>query len=282
LIAYPRVLRVGDRAATLELGNAIDVALNARVRAADAALHERPFPGFLESAPSYRSLRNVQSYDLAEDVRFGPDFDVSFGLGLEALGGDANYQRAGASLGWTLPWCRDGFVRPSVSIATKRQPGVVAGTDFIDSSASTGLRVVSPTYRIARLVAQLTVATRWNPSSPGFFFLGSDDGLRGYSINEFAGQRLARANFELRAVPRALWFLRVGAVAFYDVGVTADTFGELRLAQDLHHDVGVGARALVPQSNRELFRFDLALPLADGERTRAGALKFIASFEQAF
>lgn len=56
MIAYPRVLPVGDRAATLELGDAIDLALNARVRAADAALQERPFAGLLESAPTYRSV----------------------------------------------------------------------------------------------------------------------------------------------------------------------------------------------------------------------------------
>jgi len=56
LTAYPRVLPVGDAAASLELGDAIDVRLNARVRAADAALQERPFPGLREAAPAYRSL----------------------------------------------------------------------------------------------------------------------------------------------------------------------------------------------------------------------------------
>jgi KipI family sensor histidine kinase inhibitor len=56
LTAYPRVLPVGDAAASLELGDAIDVRLNARVRAADAALQERPFPGLVEAAPAYRSL----------------------------------------------------------------------------------------------------------------------------------------------------------------------------------------------------------------------------------
>jgi len=56
LTTYPRVLAVGDRALALELGDAIDPALNARVRAIDDALREKPFAGFLESVPTYRSL----------------------------------------------------------------------------------------------------------------------------------------------------------------------------------------------------------------------------------
>jgi len=29
----------------------------------------------------------------------------------------------------------------------------------------------------------------------------------------------------------------------------------------LYHDVGLGVRMLIPQTSRELFRFDVALPL---------------------
>ncbi len=54
--SFPRVLPVGEAAATLELGETIDPELNARVRAVDQALAERPFPGFLEAVPTYRSL----------------------------------------------------------------------------------------------------------------------------------------------------------------------------------------------------------------------------------
>jgi hypothetical protein len=43
--------------------------------------------------------------------------------------------------------------------------------------------------------------------------------------------------------------------------------------------VGVGFRMLLPQTQRDLFRFDFAFPL-DGPQ--AGALRFIAAFDQAF
>jgi len=51
-----RLLPVGDRALAVELGRALDPALNARVRALDEAVRERPFPGFLESVPTFASL----------------------------------------------------------------------------------------------------------------------------------------------------------------------------------------------------------------------------------
>ena len=51
-----RLLPAGEAAVVVELGNAIDPALNARVRALDAALAREPFPGLLETIPTYRSL----------------------------------------------------------------------------------------------------------------------------------------------------------------------------------------------------------------------------------
>jgi antagonist of KipI len=67
----PRVLPVGDGAAAVELGSAIDPAINARVRALDCALQARPFPGLRETVPTYRSLLVLFDRDRTsfEDVR---------------------------------------------------------------------------------------------------------------------------------------------------------------------------------------------------------------------
>jgi KipI family sensor histidine kinase inhibitor len=56
LTAFPRVLPLGDSALTFEFGDRLDRVLNARVRALDRALAERPFPGLRESVPTHRSL----------------------------------------------------------------------------------------------------------------------------------------------------------------------------------------------------------------------------------
>lgn len=223
--------------------------------------------------PRFRTLRNVSTFDLAEDIRFGPDLEATYGVGLKALGGDNDFQRGTLSAGLTLPWCRDGFVRASATGSTRRQDGA-----WIDNTASAAISAASPTYRYARLVTLMTISMRWHDVSNRFFTIGSDGGLRGFAINEFSGQRLLRGNFELRSVPYPIWVFRAGGVVFYDVGGADDTLRQLRL----HHDVGLGFRALIPQTSRELFRFDLAFPLNDGLRTRRGSPAFIAGFESAF
>ncbi|HMK91720.1 MAG TPA: 5-oxoprolinase subunit PxpB, partial [Thermoleophilia bacterium] len=62
-MSFPRVRPVGDQALTLELGDAIDPAVNRRVRGLDRALLASPFTGFREAVPTYRSLLVV--YDRA-------------------------------------------------------------------------------------------------------------------------------------------------------------------------------------------------------------------------
>jgi KipI family sensor histidine kinase inhibitor len=67
LTETPRVLPLGDGAVSLELGSVLDTATNDRVRALDEAVRARPFPGFREAVPTYRSLLVV--YD-RERTRF--------------------------------------------------------------------------------------------------------------------------------------------------------------------------------------------------------------------
>jgi KipI family sensor histidine kinase inhibitor len=55
-IPFPRILHAGEAAFTVEFGDAVDVELNRRVHAFDAALQAHPIPGVLECVPTYRSL----------------------------------------------------------------------------------------------------------------------------------------------------------------------------------------------------------------------------------
>jgi hypothetical protein len=229
-----------------------------------------PYVGYAMYTPKYKTRRNVQTYDLAEDLRIGPSFDASFGVGVKFLGSDNNFWRAAASGAWTVPWCSDGSITLSSGVSTRRQ-----GAEFIDNTASGNLRVVTPTYKFMRIVAESTIGTRWNDTANSFLTIGSDNGLRGFNINQFAGQRLSGSQIELRTIPTAIWVTRVGGVLFYDVGGAANSFSSMQL----HHDVGFGIRTLVPQTSRELFRFDLAFPL-DGDE--AGKPKFIAGFQSEF
>ncbi|MDE2574483.1 MAG: 5-oxoprolinase subunit PxpB [Rhodospirillales bacterium] len=62
--SYPRFLPVGDVALTVEFGDSIDPALNARVMALDLMLAASEIAGITETVPAYRSL--LICYDPAE------------------------------------------------------------------------------------------------------------------------------------------------------------------------------------------------------------------------
>ena len=229
-----------------------------------------PFVEYSVFEPRFRTVRDVSTYDLAEDARLGFDFDASAGVGLRLLGSTSNFERGGMSVGYTQPWCHDGFARLSGAIGGRLQDGA-----FIDNTASTTLRVATPTRYSGRLIVESSLATRWNDTQNAFYAIGSDSGLRGFLINQFIGQRRFSTQVEVRSTPYKLWVLRVGGVAFYELGGAADTLKKM----PLFDDVGVGVRVLVPQTSRELFRFDLAVPLNGPD---PGSVHFIAGFSSYF
>ena len=230
-----------------------------------------PFIEYVLFTPRYRTLRNVTTFALAEDLRTGPDLDVSLSFGLQALGSDENFQRLTSTAGWTLPWSRDGFVRVAAALAGRYQQG-----DLIDNTATGSLRAATPPIAgLGRLVAQSSLSTRWHNTQNTFYAIGSDTGLRGFGINEFTGQRYFDFQLEARSSPYPLWVLRLGAVAFYDLGGAADQLRKL----DLHQDAGLGVRMLIPQLSAQLWKFDFAIPFDGAGR---GGVRFLAGFGSEF
>lgn len=222
----------------------------------------------------YKTVRNVDTFELAEDLRLGPNITIGIQRSSEYLGSDFNFARPSLVAGWTFPWSRDGFVRVSAGGQIRIQDG-----DTIDNTATAQVRVATPTLRYLRVVGQAHAETRWNDTQNVFYTLGSESGLRGYDIGQFIGDRRAVAQIEARSLPVPFWVLRLGAVAFYEVGGAASSFREMKL----HHDIGVGLRMLIPQTARDLFRFDFAKPLDGQHRCPIpGNICFIAGFDSYF
>ncbi|HEX7703593.1 MAG TPA: hypothetical protein VF403_22790, partial [Kofleriaceae bacterium] len=53
----------------------------------------QPYVGYAFFEPRYQTVRNVGTYELAEDISLGPSFSASVAQGLTALGGDLNFTR---------------------------------------------------------------------------------------------------------------------------------------------------------------------------------------------
>ena len=221
--------------------------------------------------PRYREYVDIDLFDLAEDVRLGPRLEVGLGAGLGVLGSENRFGRASIEGGWTVPWGGDGLASLAGSFATR-----LAGGAAIDRTAAATLRVVSPATRVGRVVGEVRLAGLFREQGNRFFTIGGDSGLRGFPVGAFAGQRRAVAQVEGRTRSiRFLFGIRWGAIAFYDVGHAADTLSQLAL----QHDVGLGIRSLTPQLSRDVFRFDLAVPLTGPDR---GAPRLILGYRQAF
>ncbi len=240
-----------------------------------------PFIEYSFFRAKYKTVRNIDSFDLAEDLRLGPDASIGLQQSIELLGSDANFTRPSFTAGWTFPWGADGFVRLSaggqIRIQSKSSSG--ASTPTIDNTATAQIRAATPTLGHFRLIGQAHSETRWNETNNGFYTLGSESGLRGYDIAQFLGDRRIVGQIEARSVPVPFWVLRLGAVAFYEVGGAAASFKTM----ELHQDIGVGFRMLIPQTARDLFRFDFAKPL-DGQHScpLPGNICFIAGFDSYF
>jgi len=142
----------------------------------------------------------------------------------------------------------------SLAAAIMENPEIVASIGF-------DIRCPADEKEIAfadtvRFLAQSSLSGRWRDTQNQFLTIGSDTGLRGYGINEFAGVRVFSFQFETRTLPYPIWVIRLGAVVFYDLGGAADSFPQLTL----HQDAGLGLRMLIPQTSAQLVKFDFAVP----------------------
>jgi outer membrane translocation and assembly module TamA len=136
--------------------------------------------------------------------------------------------------------------------------------------------MVTPSFATGRVLLEVRAATLWNDTQNRFVTVGGDNGLRGFPINEFEGQRRFVTQLEYRSRALRILLARLGGVAFYDLGGAAESFSSMRL----HHNVGVGVRALIPQMSPEPFRFDVSFALDGPDAGLPG--RIIAGYRQAF
>jgi hypothetical protein len=222
--------------------------------------------------PDFQTYRNIDTYDLPEERQIGPDLRVGLAVASKLLGSEENFLRVSAQAGWTLPLEPGGFATATLSATSRLQAG-----DLVNNDIQASLVATSPTLldRL-RVVGRADLDMFIEDGENRLLTLGGDNGLRGYVVNAFAGERRVRGNLEVRSIPRRIWFSRVGVLAFWDAGHAANRLSDLRI----QHDVGLGLRAVIPQVQTAVFRLDWAVPLTGDTAGLPG--RFILGFEQAF
>ena len=117
----------------------------------------------------------------------------------------------------------------------------------------------------------------WNLDRDVQFFADGQNGLRGYRLYAFEGDKRVVWNAEQRLFMgrEFLQLFSPGAAIFFDTGAATPPGQPLRFA-DFKTDVGIGLRiAITRASTNSVLRFDLAYALNRDPRGRRG---FLVSF----
>ncbi|HEX7603283.1 MAG TPA: hypothetical protein VF316_16810, partial [Polyangiaceae bacterium] len=231
-----------------------------------------PFLQWHGYSSDFLRVLDFDTLGLQEDARLGHDLWLRGYPVLRALGStrDLFGFYAAAAYGVALG---DGLARASVETT------VEAGPDSItDASIRGGIGIVTPRIGIGRLVFTATALNRMRNYLNVQSYLGGESLLRGYPSRYLAGKDLVAANLEYRSRPVTIASMQFGAAAFYDVGDAFDGFDHLQPK----HSVGLGLRAVFPQIERAVLRFDVGFPITAGPLPRDVApVSFFVAFNQA-
>lgn len=118
--------------------------------------------------------------------------------------------------------------------------------------------------------------TAWNWQAYRQLVLDNDAGLRGYDANVLTGENRIINNIELRIHPDLnVWFFKLGAVVFHDVGAVWNQSDSL-LSTRFHNSVGLGLRIFNTKAlgNAATFRIDFAYNFDQG---KLGGIVFTTS-----
>jgi len=207
------------------------------------------------SLSDFLRYRDLGTYDFPEDISMGPSAGLSVAYSTPLLGSTREFWRFSGSVGWRVEIGHRGLLAVSAAAGTRLQEG-----DSLDRNLGTELYFATPQFfRVLRLVTRVETQRLSNNRANSRFSIGGDTGLRGYPIGVFQGETFVRGNVELRSSGWAVGFTRMGGVAFWDFGHVAADYDAIQL----HHDVGVGWRLVIPQLQSTVIRLDWAVALQD-------------------
>jgi hypothetical protein len=205
--------------------------------------------GFVRSYPStFKVLRNINTYELSEDVQIGPLLQASAMWAPPTPFIPATFSELAAGIRYRF-YGYENLLTLSLSTGVRVRSG----------AAPANRRVVfevqnfSPPFFGGRFMARVLADLKFNDLDNRQLLLGGSNGVRGAFPEQFTGRNIVLGNFEFRPRPVDLWSSRFGVVLFYDVGSAFDEVVQLT------HSVGFGLRILLPQFNQDVIRIDFGV-----------------------
>lgn len=202
----------------------------------------------------WKLVRGFRAWQRQEDLPLGPNWQVTTGLSLPALGGDRARLRYQGSLtlgrlnGKTYSWL-------FADLSGRLERGGVA-------NAITHLEVGGAVTGSAGLRMRVAADLGHNLDGDRQLTLGADTGLRGYDPSTFDGTSRVVTNLEWRhrLTGELLHVMMVGATVFADGGMTWGARAGPS-TEGLRADIGVGLLAEITRAAVvRVVRVELALP----------------------
>ncbi|HEY6148111.1 MAG TPA: hypothetical protein VIZ69_10455, partial [Thermoanaerobaculia bacterium] len=128
-------------------------------------------------------------------------------------------------------------------------------------------------------VSRVTVDRGWHLDKDVQFFADGDNGLRGYRLYAFEGNKRIVWNAEQRIFlgREILQLFSLGAAAFFDTGAATPEDQPLRI-RDFKTDVGIGLRiGITRAATNSILRIDVAYALNPDAKGRRGLLVSFSS-----
>ena len=226
----------------------------------------------------YDTMRNLDLIARTEDVHFGLDLSVGFGVATPDFGADRHSLIADTEInyGWRLSERQDLFL--ASRLATRVEDGALHDAIVTWSSS-----YYLTTSALTRLLVRFSGDSGHNLDGDHTLQLGGDTGLRGYPLRYQNGNQRALVTLEERLYTNYYLFrlVNVGAAAFYDMGRTWGTTLVPTPQLGLLKDAGVGLRLGNQRSSfGRVIHIDVAAPL---DRTASiSALQFLVSTQLTF
>ncbi len=228
------------------------------------------FLGYELFTPTYRVLRDFNTFDFREDMRVGPWLWLKVGRASSVVGSERDFTVLQATFDWAVEG-KGGVQSLGASWESRVHDGqatdqLVRGRFALITPLVGGFFRVVVTSNIAVLLEnhrRLFFAVGGSSGADG---AGLADGyprsfdsvLRGYPVNQFTGYGAkVTQHIEVRTTALKLAFLRLGGLVFFDAGHAAKDLSSL----SLYEDIGFGLRLLIPQLNTYALRADWAFPL---------------------
>ena len=205
-----------------------------------------------------------------EDFNLGRSLIATFAVSPSAFGLDrtTEFVQLQADNGWRIS--PNSFVLSHLVFHTRLDDGVQnavlsAGVSYVRKFETTTLQT---------LVSHLQFDEGWNLDRETQFFADGANGLRGYRLHSFEGDKRLVWNLEHRLFTgrEILQLASLGAAVFFDAG-TATPQGRPLSLSEVKSDIGVGLRVAISRaSTNSILRIDAAYPLNPDPLGRKGWL----------